>query len=232
MRIRQIVFAARNLAASVAQFESALGLQLVYRDPEVAKFGLENALMRIGDQFIEVVAPTHANTAAGRHLDRHGDSAYMLILQTDDLTLDRTRLERLGVRVVWESSFADIRAAHLHPQDIGAAIVSLDEATPPASWRWAGPNWEHSDAARGRIIDATIRARDPAAMARRWSEVLDLEPPHEKQGIWRTSLREGTLNFVASSDGSEKILEYGLETEDLIAPVVICGTTFRRTAPS
>jgi catechol 2,3-dioxygenase-like lactoylglutathione lyase family enzyme len=228
MRIRQIVFAARNLAASVAQFEAQLGLQVVYRDPEVAKFGLENALMRIGDQFIEVVAPTRADTAAGRHLDRHGDSAYMLILQTDDLTRDRKRLDRLGVRVVWESDFPDIRAAHLHPKDIGAAIVSLDEATPPASWRWAGPNWERGDAGRGRIIEATISARDPAAMARRWSEVLALEPPSEERGIWRTSLREGALNFVASGDGSERIVEYGLDIEGSFAPVGVCGTMFRK----
>jgi catechol 2,3-dioxygenase-like lactoylglutathione lyase family enzyme len=230
MRIRQIVFAARNLATSVEQFETALGLHVVYRDPEVAKFGLENALLRIGDQFIEIVTPTRADTAAGRHLDRHGDSAYMLVLQTDDLSHDRQRLDRLGVRVVWESNFPDIRAAHLHPKDIGAAIVSLDQATPPASWRWAGPNWEQCAAGRGVIVDMTISARDPAAMARCWSEVLEREPPHKEHGVWCTSLNAGTLNFVASSDGSERIVEYGLDTQDLIAPLVICGTTFRRSA--
>jgi catechol 2,3-dioxygenase-like lactoylglutathione lyase family enzyme len=230
MRIRQIVFAARNLAASVLEFEKVLGLQVVYRDPEVAKFGLENALLRIDDQFIEVVAPTRADTAAGRHLDRHGDSAYMLIMQTEDLTHDRKRLDQLGVRIIWESSFPDIRAAHLHPKDIGAAIVSIDEATPPASWQWAGPNWQQCAAGRGVIVDMTISARDPAAMARRWSEVLGLVPPHEEHGVWCTSLNDGVLNFVASSDGSERIVEYGLAAPDLIAPVVICGTTFRRSA--
>ena len=69
LRIRQIVFAALDLQNTVAQFVDALGLQVTFRDPEVAKFGLENALFTFGDQFIEIVSPTRADTAAGRHLD-------------------------------------------------------------------------------------------------------------------------------------------------------------------
>src|SRR5712671_1085751 len=154
LRIRQIVFAARDLATTVKQFERVLGVQVAYRDPQVAEFGLENALLPIGDQFLEVVAPTRSNTAAGRHLERHGDSAYMLILQTDDLTRDRARLERLKVRTVWDASYPDIRAVHLHPKDIGAAIVSLDQPTPPESWRWAGPDWQRYVGTQGaRRID-------------------------------------------------------------------------------
>ena len=103
LRIRQIVFAARELDTTLAEFQRALGLPVVYRDPLVAEFGLHNALMQLGDQFIEIVSPTRENTAAGRHLDRHGDSAYMLILQTDDLARDRARVDELGVRIVWQA---------------------------------------------------------------------------------------------------------------------------------
>src|SRR5262245_178267 len=127
LRIRQIVFVARELAPTVAKFEQALGIEVAYRDPQVAEFGVENAVLPIGDQFLEVIVPFRANTAAGRHLDRHGESAYMLILQTDDLVRDRQRFLRLGVRTVWSSSYPDISAMHLHPKDLGAAIVSVDQ---------------------------------------------------------------------------------------------------------
>jgi hypothetical protein len=136
LRIRQIVLAARDLAATVAQFQDLLGIRVCYRDPEVEKFGLENALMAIGDQFLEVVSPIRADTAVGRHLDRHGDSGYMLILQTDDLARAQARLDQLSVRIVWRAAHPDIKAVHLHPKDIGAALISIDEATPPESWRW------------------------------------------------------------------------------------------------
>jgi catechol 2,3-dioxygenase-like lactoylglutathione lyase family enzyme len=221
LRIRQIVFAARDLAATVTRFESVLGSQVVHRDPMVASFGLENALLPIGDQFLEVVSPIRADTAAGRHLDRVGDSAYMLILQTDDLERDRARVDRLGVRVIWQLYLPDIRAMHLHPKDIGAAIVSLDQPSPPESWRWAGPSWKEFPSSSGvsKIMEVIIGARNPGAMARRWSEVLGTEAPADG----RIGISGGAMRFVeAPVDG---IVEYRLASQRGATPAVtICGT--------
>lgn len=226
LRIRQIVFAALDLKHTVEQFEDVLGLQVTFRDPEVAKFGLENALFTFGDQFIEIVSPIRPETAAGRHLDRHGDSAYMLILQTDDLSRDRARLQGLGVRIVWESHHQEISALHLHPKDLGAAIVSLDQATPPSSWRWAGPDWErHQSASKGsRIVSATMSAQDPGAMAQRWSNVLGLEVP--ATDARRIPLSDGELRFAPSVDGRERILEYSIEAPRASGRITLCGTRF------
>ena len=225
LRIRQIVFAARDLASTVAEFERSLGLQVAYRDPLVAEFGLHNALLPIGDQFLEVVSPIRPDTAAGRHLDRHGDSAYMLILQTDDLSRDRARLERLGVRLVWQAEYPDIRAVHLHPKDIGAAIVSLDQPTPPESWRWAGPRWREHVTAHGaqRVVEATVGAVDPDAMAARWAEVLGTAAPENR----RIALAQGALQFAPAA--SERIVRFGIAwsaTRPASSTLRICGTTF------
>jgi hypothetical protein len=61
-------------------------------------------------------------------------------------------LERIcppaAVRTVWEKELPDIRAMHLHPKDIGGAIVSIDQPVPAPSWRWGGP-WRRQDGARG-----------------------------------------------------------------------------------
>src|SRR5215831_1596995 len=223
LRIRQIVFAARDLAKTIDQFQNALGIQVCYRDPNVGEFGLENALFTIGDQFLEIVSPVKDNTAAGRHLDRHGDSAYMLIFQTDDLDKDRARLKTLGVRLVWESSYPDICSVHLHPKDIGAAIVSIDQATPPESWRWAGPDWQKFASNNGaqKVLEATIGARDPNAMAKRWSEVLGTGRPLAN----RIGINEGALNF--SKAGADIITEYRIVTNQThvkASALTICGT--------
>ena len=84
-----------------------------------------------GDQFIELISPLKDGTAAGRHLGRRGEGGYMLILQTDDFDRDRARIRALGVRTVWEKELPDIRAMHLHPKDIGGAIVSIDQPSRP-----------------------------------------------------------------------------------------------------
>src|SRR5688572_32086468 len=102
--------------------------------------------MPLGDTFVEVVSPARDDTAAGRFLDRRGDGAYMAMFQLDDLAGARARAAALGIREVWSVDLDDISAVHLHPADIGAAIVSLDRPVPPESWRWAGPWRPHGDA--------------------------------------------------------------------------------------
>jgi hypothetical protein len=139
LRIRQVVFVVRDLAAASRQLAGLLALDPPYRDPGVAEFGIDNAVFAFGDQFIELISPLEDGTAAGRHLQRRGEGGYMLILQTDDFDRDRARIRGLGVRTVWEKELPDIRAMHLHPKDIGGAIVSIDQPVPAGSWRWGGP---------------------------------------------------------------------------------------------
>jgi hypothetical protein len=245
LRIRQIVLAARDLRSTVAQLQSVLGVNVCYHDPEVGKFGLENALMTIGHergvQFLEVVSPVKENTAAGRHLDRHGDSGYMLILQTDDLARDRARFDRLGVRIVWHATHPDVSAVHLHPKDIGAAIVSIDQPIPPDSWRWAGPDWQRHVKKSGaqRVIATTIAAQDPTAMSQRWSTVLGTNAPVDTSGTRRIDILDGTLTFMSAK--SDVIAGFGIVMADIQTAlneaqkqslpvqgnnVTICGTQF------
>lgn len=216
MRIRQIVFAAADLAATRAQLKELLALDAPYADPGVGEFGLDNAVFACGDQFIEIVSPITGDTACGRHLMRRGDSGYMVILQTDDMDGVRARLQHLGVRAIWQKDLDDIRAMHLHPKDIGGAIVSIDEPRPPESWRWGGPDWRVQDGAAGRqrVVGVTIEAHDPGAMARRWAEVLDLGGPHAQGALWRLPLREGVIDFVLAGVRGEGVAGYTLAVAD------------------
>jgi hypothetical protein len=173
LRLRQAVLAARDLDAAVAELRDALPLGEPYADPGVGYFGLRNAVMPLGDTFVEVVSPEREDTAAGRFLDRRGDGPYMAMFQVDDLAGARERAASLGVREVWSIDLDDISAVHLHPADMGAAIVSLDRPVPPESWRWGGPWVPHGEA---RAAGVALSARDPAALGERWRAVLgDLE---------------------------------------------------------
>ena len=90
-----MVVAARDLGATVDALCSELALSVCFNDPGVAEFGLENALMVVGDQFIEVVSPIVDDTAAGRLLDRRQAdvTAYMVMFEVDDLD---QRMDELG----------------------------------------------------------------------------------------------------------------------------------------
>jgi hypothetical protein len=212
MRIRQIVFAARELAPTSATLSRLLALDPPYADPGVATFGLHNAVYVFGDQFVEIVSPTRDDTTAGRLIERRGDCGYMLILQTNDFGRELARFDALGVRRVWATDLPDIRATHLHPKDIGGAIVSIDQPVPPASWRWGGPQWQLQAGRAGaqRVVGVTIGAADGQAMALRWAEVLGLAAPQRHGAGWRLALDGGAVDFVAADARGEGIVGYAL----------------------
>jgi hypothetical protein len=217
MRIRQIVFAARDLAPTSAALARLLALDAPFADPGVAEFSLHNAVYVFGDQFIEIVSPMRGGTTAGRLLERRGDCGYMLILQTDDFARARARFTALGVRAVFEIAYDDIRAVHLHPKDIGGAIVSVDQPLPAAAWRWGGPQWrlQPGPAQAQRVLGVSVAADDPLATAQRWAEVLGLAPPQPRRAGWRLPLDGGALDFVAADARGQGIVGYALAVADV-----------------
>jgi len=204
MRLRQIALVAGDLEKTVDDLCAVLGLEVCYRDPGVAEFGLKNALMPIATSFLEVVSPERPGTTAGRLLEkRRGDGGYMVIVQTDELASDRERVAALGIRTVWQAELHDAATIHLHPRDVGGAIVSLDQMRPPESWRWAGPEWrEHlrSDVTR-RMLGVEVQAADPAAMAARWGQVFARVARARPDGSHEIALDDGAIRFVADRDG-------------------------------
>jgi hypothetical protein len=204
MRLRQIALVARELEPVLADLCEVLGAEECFRDPGVAEFGLHNALLAIGTSFLEVVSPVREGTTAGRLLERRGgDGGYMVIVQTDDLAADRKRIDELGIRVVWQVKLSDAATMHLHPRDVGAAILSFDQMTPPESWRWAGPDWKkhvRADGARA-IVGAELQSPDPAALAARWGQVFARKPVGRGDGSLEIPLDAGTLRFVRAGDG-------------------------------
>src|SRR5262245_39686601 len=72
LRLRQIAVVAERLQPVLDDLQAVLGIEPCYVDPGVATFGLENTLLPVGNQLLEVVAPTRPGTAGGRHLERLG----------------------------------------------------------------------------------------------------------------------------------------------------------------
>jgi hypothetical protein len=217
LRLRQIALVAADLDAVAQQLTGHLGLTACFNDPGVAEFGLRNVLYPIGDQLLEVVSPIREGTAAGRLLDkRGGDGGYMVLFETSDLEAQMLPIERADVRVVWSIDLTDIRGRHLHPGDVGGAIVSIDHPATQGSWRWAGPTWKPHihDTVVNAIAGATIGAADPTRMQARWTEL-------------------GIATSIAFQQASAR--GDGLDVVDLVAidrsaagsSSHICGVTFR-----
>ena len=210
-RLRQAVVAARELEPTVTRLQDELGLGEPYNDPAVGFFGLRNAVFALRDTFLEVVSPVKPDTAAGRLMQRRGgDCGYMLMFQVGDLAAARARANQAGIKEVLEIDRDDISEVHLHPRDMRAAIVSLSQPTPPASWPWGGDGWDQR-AAGARVRGATVAVTDPDDVAQRWRHVIGDLP-----GI-----------RFAREDSDRGLTEVVIATEDPRSePVEIAGVRF------
>jgi Glyoxalase-like domain len=245
MRLRQIAFAAHDLDAVVADLRAVLDLPAPFHDPGVEIFGLRNAVLPVGDTFLEVVSPMQPETAAGRYLQRRGgDCGYMVMVQVEDTDAARQRAAALDVSMVWHIDLDDIRGTHLHPRQLGGPLLSFDTPTPPAAWRWAGPDWQGATPSRyaREVVGVDMVCADPERTATRWAELFDTAAV-ARGATHEMVLQRGTLRFLAGTahggDGVAAVdiacadrrgalavaQERGLATDG--DSVVICGTALR-----
>jgi hypothetical protein len=149
----------------------------------------------------------------------------MVIFQLADLDAARERAAEMGVRVVWQLDLPDISGTHLHPADTRGAIVSLDRADPPGSWRWGGPDWtgKAGQGAAGRLCGVTIAVAEPAETAARWGELLGLQP-----GDGRLELDDSYVQFAEAED--ERLTEIHVEIPGRQELVEIGGASVRITS--
>jgi hypothetical protein len=250
LRLRQLALVARQLAPVVDDLREVFGLEVAYRDPSVEAFGLENAVLPVGNQFLEVVAPTREGTAGGRYLERRGgDGGYMVILQCDDHGPRKRRAAELGIRKALEHDEPQYRLLQLHPRDTGGSFLEIDQQIGgedvEGPWQPAGRDWHaavRTDVVRA-IAAAEIQAADPRLLAKRWSEILELPIADEAGGAPSLRLENAAIRFVADRDGRGE----GLGGVDVVAAdpprllaaaerrgrriaddlVLICGVRFR-----
>src|SRR3954452_19378145 len=227
-RVRQVVLAAADLDAVTAELERELEGGSAFRDEGVGHFGLRNAVYSLGDSFVEGVSPGHTYTAVGRHLERcGGDSGYMVMFEVADAGRTRDRLDQLGVRIVWDTTHPDIVDLHLHPKDVGGALVALDITEPVGSWRWGGGAWTATapEPAAGGVRALTVAVSDPNKAARRWAEVIGLDDP--RGATLQLSDGQQQIRFV-DTDGGERFVAVDVAVPGRTGPVTIAGVTFDR----
>ena len=206
IRLRQVALVAHDLDAVVADLGRVLGLEVAFNDPGVAMFGLRNAVLPVGTQFIEVVSPVAEGTAAGRQLERlGGDGGYMVISHTDDQAPFRERAAALGIRTAFEADDHGYQIWQLHPGDTGGSFLEIDFQPggddPHGPWTPAGPDWQR--AVRTDIVSVItaveLAVPDPDKTSTRWREILG--QPHFDNAEIRWS--EGTGGLVAVELGDD-----------------------------
>ena len=204
VRLRQICLVAPHLEPVISDIAGIMGLQVCYRDGNVAKYGLENALLPVDTILLEVVAPLQPGTAAGRFLDKTGGrGGYMAIFCCDDPDERGRHAEKMGVRVAHVIDHAPYHGVQLHPRDCRAAFIEFNHTDgsddslglyPPA-----GPDWARS--IRGDITQALIGVEmaspQPQALAEHWGRILEISITRDSSGAPELRLPNCSFRFVS-----------------------------------
>ena len=216
MDLRQLVMVSSLRDPIVDSLCNLFDIKVSFNDPGVAHFGLENAVLPVGTDFLEVVSPVKENTTAGRYLDRrNGDGGYMVIIQVDDFLAAKQSVKENNITVVWESDHPEARAIHLHPKQMGGAILSLDWMDPKESWKWAGPNWDKfvNTSLVNRFVGVEIQAENPEDMKNTWQSVLNLKS--ERVTGNQINLDNTWIRFLEDEDGrGAGVSAFCLEADD------------------
>ena len=223
--------------AATATLCRAFDLAVAFRDPELAKFGMRNAIIPVGDSFLEVASPVDPGTSAARFLARHGAGGFLVIVQTNDLESAHARAIANGARIAHRIHKAGVTELQLMRQDVGGCLLSIDQSCPSASWPFAGPDWHRH--VRRHVVDGLagvdIACGETHAVARRWAAVLGRTVTKEAVGEYTIRLDDGMdITFRKRTDRSpDRLVGVRLRHTAGAAPVqpIQLGNLTVSTAP-
>ncbi len=189
IRLRQICLVAPHLEPVISDIADIMGLSVCYRDGNVAKYGLENALLPVDTILLEVVAPTQPDTAAERFLDKTGGrGGYMAIFCCDDPDQRARHAKELGVRIANVIDHAPYRGVQLHPRDCRAAFIEFNhtEGSDDVLGRYppAGPDWQKSIAkdVTQALTGVERQSPEPQGLALHWGKIIGIPVSKSKTG--------------------------------------------------
>jgi hypothetical protein len=203
MRLRQICLVAPHLEPVISDIAGIMGLKVCYRDGNVAKYGLENALLPVDTILLEVVAPFQPGTAAGRFIEKTGGrGGYMAIFCCDDPDERGAHANRIGVRTANVIDHAPYHGVQLHPRDCRAAFIEFNHTAgsddilgpyPPA-----GPDWQQSIAkdVTQALIGVEMQSREPQDLAEHWGRIVGVAVSQGEGGAPELKLPNCNFRFV------------------------------------
>ena len=203
IRLRQICLVAPSIEPVVGDIAAIMGLNIAYRDGNVAKYGLENALLPVDTILLEVVAPFQPGTAAGRFIDKTGGrGGYMAIFCCDDPDARGKHANAMAVRTANVITHEPYHGVQLHPRDCRAAFIEFNHTTgsddvlgpyPPA-----GPDWQKSirkDVTQA-LTEVEMESPEPEVLAAHWGRIIGIPVSTAKSGDPELKLPNASFRFV------------------------------------
>jgi methylmalonyl-CoA epimerase len=127
--IDHVAIAVRDLDAAVEWYGRVLGAELAHRE-RVEGDGVEEALLRVAESYVQLLTPIHADSPVARFLERRGEGLHHVAFRVDDCAAALRAAVAAGARAVDTAPRPGGRGttvAFLHPSGAFGTLIELVE---------------------------------------------------------------------------------------------------------
>lgn len=126
-KIEHIALAVSDLDAAIDLYTRVWGLTLEHREI-VSDQGVEEAMLKVGESYIQLLAPLSDDTTVGRFISSKGEGLHHIAYEVDDIEVALAHLSAQGARLIDPQPRKGSRntsVAFVHPKDNRGVLVEL-----------------------------------------------------------------------------------------------------------
>lgn len=125
--VDHIAIAVRDLEAAAAWYKDVFGAEVTHREV-VESDGVEEALIKVAESYIQLLTPTKPDSPVGKFLESRGEGLHHVAYRVDDCAVALEAVKSAGFRVVDEAPRPGSRnttVAFLHPKSGFGTLIEL-----------------------------------------------------------------------------------------------------------
>jgi polyphosphate glucokinase len=125
--IDHVAVAVSDLDRAVAWYRAAFGIEVVHRE-QVERDGVEEALLKVADSYIQLVTPTREDSPVARHLERRGQGLHHVAYRVADCAAAAEAVRHAGGELVADAPRPGSRrtiVAFVHPRSAFGTLIEL-----------------------------------------------------------------------------------------------------------
>ncbi|MFN2611344.1 MAG: methylmalonyl-CoA epimerase [Actinomycetota bacterium] len=129
-KVEHVALAVSDLEAAIKLYTEVWGLVLEHREV-VEDQGVEEAMLSIGQTYIQLLSPTSPQSTVARFIQKRGEGLHHIAYEVGDIEVELQKLKSNGVQLIDEAPRAGsrgTRVAFVHPAGNLGVLVELVQA--------------------------------------------------------------------------------------------------------
>jgi methylmalonyl-CoA/ethylmalonyl-CoA epimerase len=125
--IDHIALAVADIDGALDMYRDVWGVEVTRRE-DVDEQGVHEAMLALGDSWLQLIAPSRPDSTVARHIERRGEGLHHVAFEVDDLEAALADLKEKGVPLIDEvpqPGGEGASIAFVHPRGARGVLIEL-----------------------------------------------------------------------------------------------------------